>query len=266
MQKKTTKICRLCGEEKPLIEFRIRGDSGKRRTECRECLSKYLKKYRSENKEHIAKLNKDWREAHKEELTIYNKKYQLAHLDQFRKYNKKYRENMTEEQKQMQHERDKRYRERWSQNPDYIERRRTWSRESGKRRRKKITAYEENRKKIDPVFKLKKQIRGEIRASFNRRGYRKSERTEYIVGCTLTELYAHLCMTYRVRYGKEYNAKEVVHIDHIIPLSNAHTKKEVIELCRWDNLQLLTAKDNLIKNANKSLPSYKEFNWPKEKI
>ena len=150
--------------------------------------------------------------------------------------------------------------------PDYIERRRTWSRESGKRRRKKITAYEENRKKIDPVFKLKKQIRGEIRASFNRRGYRKSERTEYIVGCTLTELYAHLCMTYRVRYGKEYNAKEVVHIDHIIPLSNAHTKKEVIELCRWDNLQLLTAKDNLIKNANKSLPSYKEFNWPKEKI
>lgn len=59
MQEETIRVCRVCGEEKPLDEFRIRGDSGKRRTECRSCLSKYLKRYRSENKQRISELNKD---------------------------------------------------------------------------------------------------------------------------------------------------------------------------------------------------------------
>lgn len=92
--------------------------------------------------------------------------------------------------------------------------------------------------------------------SFNRRGFRKSARTEEIVGCTLQELYEHLCKTYQVRYGEEYNGNMGVHIDHIIPLANAHTEEEVIKLCRWDNLQLLTTEDNLAKNTNESFPSY----------
>lgn len=58
--KDNTRICRVCGEEKPLDEFRIRGDSGRRRTECKSCLSKYLKKYRSENKQRISELNKKY--------------------------------------------------------------------------------------------------------------------------------------------------------------------------------------------------------------
>lgn len=59
-----TRICRLCGEEKPLSEFRIRTDSGKRRNECRQCKINYLKKYRSipKNKNRIAQLNKNPRD------------------------------------------------------------------------------------------------------------------------------------------------------------------------------------------------------------
>ena len=261
MEENATKICRVCGEEQPLDEFPIRTDSGKRRNECRQCKIAYLKKYRSipENKNRIAQLNKSYREAHKEELTEYWKNYQRAHLDKFRQYNKKHRDNMTPEQKERTNAASRRYVERHKNEPEFIERRRAWHRESSKRRRKKITAYAENRKRRDPVFKLKTQIRNDIRMSFNRRGFRKSERTEVIVGCTLTELYEHLCMTYKARYGKEYDGKELVHIDHIIPLANARTEDEVKELCRWDNLQLLTAEDNLIKNANEKFPTYKEY-------
>lgn len=259
MEENTTKICRVCGEGKPLDEFRIRGDSGKRRTECKSCLSKYLKRYRSENRQRISELNKRWAEAHKEELSDYRLNWQRSNREKCRAYNKKSSQNMTEEQKAKRRELEKQYRDALKQNPEYVEKRRAWNRESTKRRRKKITAYEENRKKIDPVFKLKKQIRNEIRMSFNRGGFRKSVRTEAVVGCTLQELYDHLCMTYRVRYGMEYNGNDPVHIDHIVPLSKAHTEEEVFNLCRWDNLQLLTAEDNLAKSADESFPSYENL-------
>lgn len=259
MEEEATKICRVCGVEKPLDEFRIRGDSGRRRTECKSCLSKYLKKYRSNNKQHISDLNRRWRNEHKDELSEYQLNWQRNNREKCRAYNKKSSQNMTEERRVRANLRSKKYYEARKDDFDYIEKRRAWGRESTKRRRKKITAYEENRKKIDPVFKLKKQIRNEIRMSFNRRGFRKSVRTEAIVGCTLQELYDHLCMTYRVRYGMEYNGNDPVHIDHIVPLSKANTEEEVFNLCRWDNLQLLTAKDNLAKSADESFLSYEDL-------
>ena len=65
---------------------------------------------------------------------------------------------MIEERKARVNLRSRKYREARKDDVEYIEKRRVWNRESTKRRRKKITAYEENRKKVDPVFKLKKQI------------------------------------------------------------------------------------------------------------
>ena len=254
-----TRICRLCGEEKPLDEFRVRGDSGKRRTECKSCLSKYLKRYRKANKQHISELSKRYSEAHKDELSEYRLNWQRSHREKCRAYNKKSSQNMTEERRAKALLRAKRYRDARKDDAEFIEYKRVKNRESSKRRRKKITAYEMDRKKKDLVFKFKKQIRGEIRTSFNRRGFRKSAHTEEIVGCTLQELYNHLCKTYLIRYGEEYNGEKSVHIDHIIPLANAHTEEEVKKLCRWDNLQLLTAEDNLLKNADESFPSYKDF-------
>lgn len=40
MGSENTKICRLCDKEKPLSEFYFRKDSGKYRSECKECLSR----------------------------------------------------------------------------------------------------------------------------------------------------------------------------------------------------------------------------------
>ena len=38
-----------------------------------------------------------------------------------------------------------------------------------------------------------------------------------------------------------------IHIDHIIPLSSAKSKKELFNLCHYTNLQPLWAEDNLKK-------------------
>ena len=243
-----TRICRKCGQEKPITEFYFRRDNKKYRTDCIKCCNRYGKMYRTAHVEQMQEYNKKYREEHRDELDEYFKNYRKTHLDKYREYNKRSRENWTDEQKQRANERSYEYRKRHSDKPEFRERLREWNRKSSKKRRKKITAYEEARKKNDPVFKLKKQLRNEIRESFNRRGVRKSGHTEDIVGCDLDYLYRHLCMTYFIRYGEEYDGNTIVHIDHIKPLSNAHTEEEVVELCRWHNLQLLKAEDNLYKN------------------
>lgn len=53
--------------------------------------------------------------------------------------------------------------------------------------------------------------------------------------------------TYKKNYGVEWDEKEDVHIDHIIPLTTAESEEDIIRLCHYTNLQLLKAKDNLEK-------------------
>ena len=38
-----TKVCRVCGTEKPLYDFRLRKDTGRHRSECKQCESNRLR-------------------------------------------------------------------------------------------------------------------------------------------------------------------------------------------------------------------------------
>ena len=100
----------------------------------------------------------------------------------------------------------------------------------------------------DDLFRLKMCVRSEIRSGFTRKGFKKSETTEKLVGCTLEEFIGHLKATYYRNYGIEYDGTQKVHIDHIIPIATAETEEEVNKLCHWSNLQLLNAEDNLAKS------------------
>lgn len=60
-------------------------------------------------------------------------------------------------------------------------------------------------------------------------------------------MYDYLINTFTDRYGREFQSGEAVYIDHIIPLATATTENEVLKLCHYKNLQLLTAEDNLAK-------------------
>ena len=85
--------------------------------------------------------------------------------------------------------------------------------------------------------------------SYNRKRLKKNEHTVEILGCDFKYLKNHLYKTFFENYGYEYDGKEAVHIDHIIPLATANTKEDVIRLCHYTNLQLLKPIDNLRKSA-----------------
>ena len=114
---------------------------------------------------------------------------------------------------------------------------------------KRHSKYVKNRKQLDSEFKLKEQIRALICNSFKRRGKRKESSLKEITGLTAEELRNYLLKTFFDRYGREWDGVESVHIDHIIPISSANTKKDIIELCYYTNLQLLTENDNREKGA-----------------
>ena len=104
--------------------------------------------------------------------------------------------------------------------------------------------------KEDKIFRLKNQTRDVIKKSF--RGILKGKRgsTTDLLGCDLDFFIQHLLKTYKDNYGIDWDEKEKVHIDHIVPLATAKTENDVIKLCHFNNLQLLKAEDNL-KKSNK---------------
>ena len=113
--------------------------------------------------------------------------------------------------------------------------------------REQINQYVHDRKQNDPVYKLKCQARNTVYQSFARTGNVKPKRCEDITGLSQDDLISYLNNTYEKNYGKSWDGKEPVHVDHIIPLATAETEEDVIRLCHYTNLQLLTAKDNILK-------------------
>lgn len=122
--------------------------------------------------------------------------------------------------------------------------------------RKNLNKYEtrckeciKKEKQEDYMYKLKSQIRKMINNSFRRNGHTKNEKTEKIIGCTIDYFIEYLLQTYRVNYGYEWDNKEKIDIDHIIPLATANTPEDVTKLCHYTNLQLLKHSDNLRKGS-----------------
>ena len=236
------KICRVCGETKPLSEFNMNGSVY--RTECKECKKKYAhqqykaniddikerhKQYRQEHAEDY----KAWREANKDYLKEQNQKWYLENKDRVAEYREANKEHIAEVAKEYREKNKDRLKEMrteyYAKNPHYHR------------------DYDKQRKAKDPLYKFKKQIRNAIRFSFTRRRFDKSGHTAEIVGCDIDTLVEYLLETYRQNYGVEWNGRDIVHIDHIIPLATAKTEDEILELCHYTNLQLLTPEDNMKK-------------------
>ena len=115
------------------------------------------------------------------------------------------------------------------------------------RRRLKLTTVP-NWKTIPGLENQILTLKALLYDSFVRKKYKKYEKTEKIIGCSLDFLCNYLRETYYKNYGVEYDGTQNVHIDHIVPLSTAKTEKDVYRLCHYTNLQLLNAKDNLRKS------------------
>ena len=114
---------------------------------------------------------------------------------------------------------------------------------------KKRNIYFKERRKNDIVYKLKLQIRNLVNISLKSKNHRKNTKTSIILCCDLDYFVEYLLQTFKDNYGYEWDGKEKVHIDHIIPLATANTKEDIIKLCHYTNLQLLKAEDNQKKGS-----------------
>jgi hypothetical protein len=126
------------------------------------------------------------------------------------------------------------------------EKARSWSKKYRVANHVKIIDKLREKRRSDPIFRLKDAIRGSIRAYLGSRKTRRGSTFE-IVGCTPDFLREHLERQFKPgmtwdNYGSHW------HVDHRIPLASGRTSDEVKGLSHWTNLQPLEALENLIKS------------------
>lgn len=108
------------------------------------------------------------------------------------------------------------------------------------------------KRKTDIIFKLKRNLRDLLRKSLKKQGFTKSSHTYEILGISYEDCLNYFFENAKLRYpdfdSKDFLENNKYHIDHKIPLSTAKTEEDVIRLCHYTNLQLLTKEDNLAKH------------------
>lgn len=273
------RVCKKCNKEKPISEFKktIVNNKPYYSYKCKSCLNEIKReKYKLDETLRIknrARANA-YRQEHKEEIKEkraeyfkkYRKKYYQKNKDYFKEYKQSeaYKEQQLEYRKQ-NHEQiaqqNKRYkqenhdillekRKKWDKTyrDNHLQDRKEWLENNKDLINKYKREYHQERVKTDPLYKFEKQIRGAISSSFKRKKYIKNNHTYEIIGLNSDEFIDYLKETFKDNYGYEWDGKEKVHIDHIIPLATATTEQEILKLCYYTNLQLLKAKDNLDKS------------------
>lgn len=109
---------------------------------------------------------------------------------------------------------------------------------------------DKKRKLIDPLFKLKGNIRTLITGALKRKGFKKNTKTFNILGCDFETFKQYLeskfepWMTWQNhgKYNGEFNFGW--DIDHIENLSTAISEGDVVKLNHYTNLQPLCSKTN----------------------
>jgi hypothetical protein len=205
------KNCTTCNQQKPLECF-YKGKQNKDgfRPSCKDC----IKKYQEANRDAKIEYLKRYKELNKNILSIKNKEY--------RERNKEKIKNWKEENKSY----FKKYRQ---ENKD------------------KVRNYMNKRNREEPIFRFKNNVRRLILHSFKRgkKNFKKTDKTEQILGCTIDFFMNYISLQFEKRM--DFNNHGKWHIDHIIPLSTAKTKDDVIRLNHYTNLRPLWAKENISK-------------------
>ena len=123
-----------------------------------------------------------------------------------------------------------------------------WSEEqeaNKKYKKEKQKEYFKKRRKTDPLFKMRGDLRSRTSQAFKYKGYKKISKTQEMLGVDWEVCKAHIERQFTK--GMNWSNHGEWHIDHIIPLASAKNEKELMKLCYYRNLQPLWAEDNLSK-------------------
>jgi hypothetical protein len=206
------KICTRCNKEKELDLFvtRKRASDGKA-SQCKEC---HVKHYKGKNKYKNIEGHKSWqrqyREENKQKLKSYYTNWYLKNKERLLEYQKNHRKANSV------------------------------SINSQKR------IYRKNRLETDDLYKCKQNLRNRMAQAFRKTEWKK-EGSQKLIGCSYDIAKSHIEKQFID--GMSWSNHGIWHIDHIIPLSSAKSKDELVSLCHYTNLQPLWAIDNLKKGC-----------------
>ena len=203
------RVCTKCNKAKDLSNFGVHSTRASGIQEiCRGCKAMMGKFDRANNPGQSSEKSKN---------------YYLLHRDSIIERVKQYSIDNSESIKQKNKERFQLNKEKWNQ-------------------------YGKDRAKVDPVYRMKVQMRKLLIKALN--GQSKSKTTEEIIGCTYIELKNHIesqfesWMTWENKglYNGEFNYGWDV--DHIVPLASAKSPKEILYLNHYTNLRPLCSHVN----------------------
>ncbi len=205
------KICIKCGLQKDLNLF------VKTKNSCKECEKEYKKQYALKNAEKIKESSKKYYALNKEQILSKEKeKYKLDKENKL-KYQKEYSKK---NEKSI-----KKYKSEYSKiNRDKL--------------RKYKNNYQNEKRKSDPITKLKSVISRSIRNSLKCKGFSKNKKSIEVLGCDIKFFKEYL----ESKFTKDMswdNYGLVWDIDHITPLASALSEDDVIRLNHYTNLQPL---------------------------
>ena len=85
-----TRVCRKCGQEKPLEEFAKNKECVLGRTHtCKQCEAEKYRKWREANLEKARESVRKWRESNRERGLVYARKYYAANPEKVRERHRK---------------------------------------------------------------------------------------------------------------------------------------------------------------------------------
>jgi len=216
----------------------------------KEYLKEYSKKYNQEHKEYRKEYIKNWKENKPEYQKQWRKNnpgYMKEYGIQWRKENFKkieaYGRKYYQEHKQEHKDEMNKYSRQWRKNnPEKV-----------KETRRK---YYTKKYKLNYKFRLSVKMCSSIKKTL--KGNKAGRHWENLVGYTLNDLIKRLKKTIPKGYNWNDYLEGKLHIDHIIPISvfnfDCSENPDFKNCWALSNLQLLPAKENLIKGNKITRP------------
>ncbi len=262
------KTCNMCGEVKSFEFFQNKSPKILVSAKCEVCVNKS----HNENRKKRFQLNPELLEKRKELMKKNNKRYVQNNKEKVIENHKRYTQKISEKKRAIREEKKqiklKELEIKREEHKRILEETKKIKEEKKEEIRRSKEYYNSEEYKIlkkqkdkdrrynrwkrrwneDEMFAMKTRLRNLIRNSFRRQGYKKfNESTESIVGINYSEFKKYLELKFLD--GMTWKNRGEWHIDHIIPLSSATSKEDLIKLCHYTNLQPLWAKDNLKKGS-----------------
>ena len=92
-----TRVCRKCGQEKPLEEFAKNKECVLGHSHiCKQCKAEQSRKWHAANPEKCREQFRKYRAANPEKYRERSRKYRAANPEKTREYNRKYREELSD--------------------------------------------------------------------------------------------------------------------------------------------------------------------------